>query len=116
MHNESVLIVNDQQGGSNADPANSSKLAAATNLNKASKTKPTTTDFPTGLFKRASSICPKHLTPSPFLRKGDFVEKAMTVTSYMKNANFIITCKDPSLIQQIKLSLYQDSITPCESL
>ena len=70
MHNESVLIVNDQLsgsndqlGGSNADPVNSSKLTEVTNLSKARKIKPTTTGSVTGRFNRPSSKCPKYLTP-----------------------------------------------------
>ena len=105
MHNESVLIVNDQPSVSNADPVNSRKLIEATNLNKASKAKPTTDElnnsasrFVTGSFNRASSKCPKHLISCLFLRKENFVKKPMSVTSYIKNVNFVITCNDPSVI------------------
>ena len=77
MHNESVLIVNDQLSGSNnqlgasnADPVNSSNLTEVIDLNKASKIKPTATGSVTGRFNR-----PKHLTSCPFLRKRRFCKK-----------------------------------------
>ena len=57
MHNESLLIVNDQPGGSNAVSVNSSKLTEVTNLNKASKAKPTTVELNNSASKFVTGRC-----------------------------------------------------------
>lgn len=79
IHDESVIIVNDQVSVSGVDlGANSHKSVEATKLNKVCKNKPTIiseTDNGSSNFNQSSPKLPKHLTPCPFLKKRGFCKK-----------------------------------------